>query len=93
MGFSVWGFETADPETVAPRQKRARPSGTYPPRTSLLLSSSLLSRLELSGTQVYEPSIRALLGTSSHFCEVVAPFPVAEDLRERQITRMVWCRV
>ena len=31
-----------------------------------LLSSLLLSRLELSDTQVYEPHIRALLGTTSH---------------------------
>ena len=35
------------------------------------LSSVLLSRLELSETQFYEPSIRALLGTASHYCEVV----------------------
>ena len=37
----------------------------------LLLSSLLLSSLELSDTQVYEPFIQALLGTASHFCEVV----------------------
>ena len=34
-------------------------------------SSLLLSSLELSDTQVHEPSIRALLGTASRFCEVV----------------------
>jgi len=34
-------------------------------------SSLLLSSLELSDTQVYEPQIRALLGTASHFYEVV----------------------
>ena len=34
-------------------------------------SSLLLSSLELSDTQVYEPYIRALLGTPSHFCDVV----------------------
>ena len=34
-------------------------------------SSSLLSSLELSDTQVCESSIRALLGTASHFCDVV----------------------
>ena len=35
-------------------------------------SSSLsLSSLEMSDAKVYEPSIRALLGTASHFCEVV----------------------
>jgi len=33
--------------------------------------SVLLSSLELSNTKVYEPQIRALLGTASHFCEVV----------------------
>ena len=37
-----------------------------PPSSSLLLSS-----LELSNTQVYEPWIRTLLGTASHLCEVV----------------------
>jgi len=34
-------------------------------------SSLLLSSLELSDTPVYEPHTRALLGTDSHFCEVV----------------------
>jgi len=34
-------------------------------------SSLLLSSLELSDTKTYEPQIRALLGTASHFCEVV----------------------
>jgi len=34
-------------------------------------SSLLLSSLELSDTNVYAPYIRALLGTASHFCEVV----------------------
>jgi len=34
------------------------------------LSSLLLSGLELSDTQVYEPCIQALLGTASHFCQV-----------------------
>ena len=39
------------------------------PETSL--SSSLLSSLELSGTKIYEPYIRDLLGTAPHFCQVV----------------------
>ena len=34
-------------------------------------SSLLLSCLELSDTTIYEPQIRALLGTASHFCQVV----------------------
>jgi len=33
--------------------------------------SFLLSSLELSDTKVYEPCIRARLGTAAHFCEVV----------------------
>ena len=35
---------------------------------SVFFSSLSLSSLELSDTQVYEPYIRALLGTASHFC-------------------------
>ena len=35
------------------------------------LSSLLLSSLELSDTTIYEPQIRALFGTASHFCQVV----------------------
>jgi len=38
-------------------------------------SSLLLLSLELSDTKVYEPQIRAFLGTASHFCEVVNPNP------------------
>ena len=37
----------------------------------LLFSSLLLPSLKLSDTKVYEPEIRALLETASHFCEVV----------------------
>ena len=37
----------------------------------LLFSSLSLSNLELNDTKIYEPSIRALLGTASNFCEVV----------------------
>ena len=44
-------------------------------RVSLIHDSSsaalLLPGLELSHTKVYAPQIRGLLGTSSHFCEVV----------------------
>ena len=29
--------------------------------------------LEMSDTKVYEPYIRALLGTASHYCEAVEP--------------------
>ena len=40
--------------------------------SSLLLSSLELSEtnLELSENKVYEPSIRALLGTAVHFCKL-----------------------
>ena len=36
-------------------------------------SSLLLSSLELSDANVYEPQIRALLGTASHFNDVPTP--------------------
>ena len=39
--------------------------------TPFFSSSLLLSSLELNDAKVYEPQIRALLGTSSHFCEEV----------------------
>ena len=37
----------------------------------LFFFSLLLPSLELSDAKVFEPQIRALLGTASHFCEVV----------------------
>ena len=40
-------------------------------RLSLFTSLVLPSSLELSDTKVYDPQIRALLGTASQFCEVV----------------------
>ena len=39
--------------------------------TCSYLPALLLSSLDLSDTHVYEPYMRALLGTASHFCEVV----------------------
>ena len=42
------------------------------PRAALVFPPSLLiSSLELSDTKVYQPEIRALLETNSHFCEVI----------------------
>ena len=42
-------------------------------KTSSTSSPSLLLwSLEFSDTIIYEPEIRALLGTASHFCEAVA---------------------
>ena len=38
------------------------------PRT--FSSSLFFSSLELSDTKVFEPQIRALLGTAAHFCKV-----------------------
>ena len=60
-------------------------------RAVLLFSSLLLSSLELSDTKVYEPEIGALLGTASHFCEVV----VLKLKLYRMLTRnraVSWCR-
>jgi hypothetical protein len=39
----------------------------------------LLSSLELSDTNVYEPCIRARLGTTTHFCEVAIPLSSAVE--------------
>jgi len=50
------------------RLRKVLPQPLYP---NLLSSYLLLSRLELSDTRVYEPLVRALLGSDSHFCEVV----------------------
>ena len=50
-------------------------------------SSLLLSSLELSDASIYEPCIRALLGTAPHFCEAVvfqlrtAPLPPTLTIR------------
>ena len=41
--------------------------------------SSSLSSLELSDPKLYEPSIRARLGTTAHFYEVVVLKPTATD--------------
>ena len=49
----------------------ARGMGGRGDRVLFFSLSLLLSSLELSDTNVYEPYIRALLGTGSHFCHVV----------------------
>ena len=49
------------------QEKLDQLSVLVPPRLS---PSLLLSSLELSDTQVYEPYTRAFLGTATHFCEV-----------------------
>jgi len=52
-------------------RERADSGSPSQPRDPPTSSSVLLSSLEWSDTKVYEPEIRALLGTASHFCEVV----------------------
>jgi len=52
--------------TLNPQHAPWLPTPNPQPSSSLLPSS-----LESSDTQVYEPSTRALLGTASHFSEVV----------------------
>jgi len=46
------------------------PLGAAMPQNREPSSSSLLSSLEFSDTTIYEPYIRALLGTVPHFCTV-----------------------
>ena len=52
--------------------------------------SLLLSSLEMSDTDVYEPSIRARLGTAAHFCQVlVLKLPILA----RSQTSLLLCRL
>ena len=55
------------------RVVRGASSSPSCPRFFTISSSSslLLSSLDLSDTRIYEPSIRALLGTARHFCSAV----------------------
>ena len=59
-----------------PQTGTLNPLGRLPPfralsQSILLFPSLLLSSLELGDIKVYEPEIRARLGTAAHFCEVV----------------------
>jgi len=64
--------------------------GSRGPEQVIISSSLLLSRLESSDTQVYEPQTRALLGTDSHLCEVVVlklrTVPLGTSLRSDVIS-------
>ena len=62
------------------------PSRIEIPFTVTLSSSSQLSSLELSDRTVHAPSIRALLGTASHICEVVV-------LKHHPVCQMAGLRV
>jgi len=61
-------FTSATKSARAPwfSRSRSKHDGVVPHTSSFLLSS-----LELSDTKVYAPHIRAVLGTASHFCELV----------------------
>ena len=75
MGVS---FERGTP-VPRPGLERVHVSRTFPRKELFLLLLVYFffffitrkTRVELSDTQVYEPETRALLGTDSHFCEVV----------------------
>ena len=54
-------------------------------RRQVLISSLLLSSLELSDTQVYEPYIRARLGTAVYFCQVVPTIGHRQTLEARNV--------
>jgi len=64
------GQEAAQHAGRARRDPRLR-CGRRPPRRPRRLVP-LVSSLELSDTKVYEPQIRARLGTTAHFCKVGA---------------------
>ena len=76
-------------ESLLRRTAGANSSLRHPSSSSLVLSS-----LELSDTKVYEPSIRARLGTASHFCEAVVlrsrSVPTCTTL-SRRILRVIRC--
>ena len=67
----------------------------------ILRSFFKLSSLELSDTTVYEPSMRALLGTAAHFCKVgvlklrTGPRRIGQDIRRKTplSLRMAYRRV
>ena len=56
--------------------------------TKVLPSSFLLSRLECSDTQVYEPCIRARLGSAAHFCEEVVSQLLHHSLQHARRLRL-----
>ena len=55
---------------------------------ALSSSSLLLSRLELSDIEVYETSIRDLLGTASQFYEVVVLNPATSKVRSKDVAQL-----
>ena len=66
LAFQVPILETC---WVVPCSLGSGVAGSAPTKYAVLLLSSLfLPSLELSDTKVYEPSIRALLGSDPHFC-------------------------
>ena len=74
MAFSQIGGRGARVGHDRPRLRGLCGARGPPFHTTLpycLLTSLFLSSLEMSDTQVYEPEIRVLFRTASHFCEAV----------------------
>ena len=69
VGKIVFNLNTTADESVGSEGRRGR-WGTPTIIAQTYSSSLLLPSLELSDTDVYEPEIRAHLGTASHFCAV-----------------------
>ena len=53
------------------------------PKLFFSSSSLLRSSLELGDAEVYEPRIRGLLGTASHFCHLRHPVTDVESNRQK----------
>jgi len=68
LGVRVEVLKTVE---VVPSSLGSGPASASVALADFSSSSLLLSRLELSHTTIYEPQIRALFGTDSHFCEEV----------------------
>ena len=70
-GLAPWEFEFPFQGILTSTFHLSITSRASPQIPYFFSSSLLLSSLELSDTKVYEPYIRALLGTAAHICKVV----------------------
>ena len=67
--------ERASSRYVAPRERTRIRWDAGRPSYPALLSSLLVPSLELSDAKVYELYVRALFGTTAHFCKVAGLKP------------------
>jgi len=68
-------LDARDDVVVRPHSVHDLPRETVNVKLRVGRDSGSPSRLELSDTKVYEPSIRARIETAAHFCEVLVLSP------------------